>query len=314
MNSFEILCPLGHPTEWRGLYRQEYDLTTPESMTHPAKAAWGLAFRIVEHLEELELLRPGMTVLDPMAGTGRLCLAACARGYRSVALELESRFVEMMRSNKAYATSKLHRGMEWEILQGDARNLAGLLDDVGQYPHSVGQIGDLSDPAVAITSPPYGDAMGDWKNKDAAQPGQFYGEGSKQIGNIPESLEGGTKADWWRKKALEGCKETYQEAMLQVYQQLALCCPILVVVVKDPTRNGHLRELGRDTVSLMEAAGYRIFDYHQSLLFEEQEQGHLFDGAIKKVRGRMSFFKRLAYARGSVVADREHVIFGRTST
>ena len=81
---------------WTGLYKQNYDLATYESMAHPAKGAWGLAFKIIEHLEEVGLLKSGDTLLDPMAGTGRFLLAGAARGYAGVGIELEPYFKDLV--------------------------------------------------------------------------------------------------------------------------------------------------------------------------------------------------------------------------
>ena len=44
------------------------------------------------------------------------------------------------------------------------------------------------------------------------------------------------------------------------------------------------------------------------MLFEEQTQGHLFGGSVKRVKGRMSFFKRLSWQKGSPVAMWEDVL------
>lgn len=59
----------------------------------------------------------------------------------------------------------------------------------------------------------------------------------------------------------------------------------------------------------LEAVGWEVVDYHQAILFEEQEQGHLFEGKVKRPRGRMGFFKRPAYQKGSQVANFEHILF-----
>ena len=197
----EDLAPCGHLRNWHGLYRQDYALQTPESMAHPAKASWDLAFKILEHLKELGWLKEGDSVLDPMSGTGRFNLAACAQGYKSIGVELESKFIDMcvtylcpgvahyivteevlhaedagwrikrevldrapmeykertywqralperkhykvkstsrcgkqdwhpvhrIIGNKDYASKKLGRELDWQIIQGDARHLTDLL-------------------------------------------------------------------------------------------------------------------------------------------------------------------------------------------
>lgn len=86
----------GQPLNWYGLYKKDYALATPESMSHPAKASWDLAFKILEHLKELGLIMPDSVLLDPMAGTGRFLLAGAAKGYRGIAVELEPYFKDLI--------------------------------------------------------------------------------------------------------------------------------------------------------------------------------------------------------------------------
>lgn len=106
--------------------------------------------------------------------------------------------------------------------------------------------------------------------------------------------------------------ESYLSAMLKVYQQAFLCgISPLVVVTKDPTRNGKLRMLSLDSLHLLKLAGYEIFDYHRAILFESHRQETL-DGESKDVhKGRISFFKRLSLEKGNTVAQFEDIIFAR---
>jgi hypothetical protein len=100
--------------------------------------------------------------------------------------------------------------------------------------------------------------------------------------------------------------------MLRVYQESfkAGISP-LVVVTKNPTKNKKIRRLDLDTVALLEVAGYEVFDYHRAILFEIVQQQQL-DGSVKRIpKGRLSFFKRLAFSKGGPVAQYEDVIFAR---
>lgn len=350
---------------WWGLYRRDYDLANAESMEHPAKASWDLGFRILGHLEELGLLRPGSTVLDPLAGTGRFLIAACARGYRAVGVELEPKFVAMCQANKEYAGRKLGRVLDWEIIQGDARNLSGLLKERGlvavssspyfdsgtgidkeahnrqvishgskgfgtqlgdltgqtRYGATPGQIGKLPDrPLTAITSPPYMDIIPGRLDEVGRRkklcgypdkPKQSLGGDRTSATVTAERLErqstgniGHIGANWKGEP-----QESYLSAMSHVYAEIARVADVLVVVVKNPTRQGKLRDLAGDTMRLLEATGWRINCVHQAMLFEETEQGDMFGGSQKRVKGRMSFFKRLAWQKGSPVAQWEDIIF-----
>lgn len=170
-----------------------------------------------------------------------------------------------------------------------------------------GNIGNLPDrPIVGITSPPYlidpknvchtkeGKTLAEYDIKRGYQPTAHqttdYSTNPLNIGNQPD--------------------ESYLSAMFKVYQQAYLCgISPLVVVTKNPTRNGTLRRLDLDTISLLQACGYKIFDYHRSILFETHTQNTL-DGDSKDVhKGRISFFKRLSLEKGTTVAQFEDIIF-----
>ena len=171
----------------------------------------------------------------------------------------------------------------------------------GRYGDTPGQIGKLK----SVMSPPYeatsgghGEASQDrlaeltdngmWA-RSAGGRLDAYGQSEGQIGKEQQ--------------------ENYLSAMAKVYSEIAKCSSVLVVVVKNPTRNGKLRRLDLDTIKILEMSGWRIHCQHRSLLFEEIEQATLFGETEKKVKGRLSFFKRLAYIKGSPVANWEDIIF-----
>ena len=263
---------------WKGCYSGSFDLISPDSFAHPAKMAPSLCYRIIEHLEELGLLKAGMTILDPMSGTGLTAICANAKGYRAVTIELEPKFIGFQQQNKEYAARKLGKPLDWTILQGDSRKLSEL----------------LSEHCVTVTSPPYGDIrictterMGiEASGKRTTE--RKYGETEGNLGNSGES---------------------YLRAMRLVYQQIALVSDVCVVVTKNPTRAGKLRKLDLDTIALLKDCGYEILCHHKALLFTESEHHDLFGTTHKKVKGRMSFFKRLSYQKGNAVAQWEDVIF-----
>ena len=106
----------------------------PESFAHPAKMDAQLLIWLVEHYSEV-----GETILDPMAGSGTMMLA-CGLGRHCVLIELEEKFCKMMRDNWNEVKMRPQLGStmgECRIIQGDARNLEGVLAD------------------KIITSPPY---------------------------------------------------------------------------------------------------------------------------------------------------------------
>ena len=84
---------------WRNCYSGQFDLWSPESYSHPAKMSVALCFRIIEHLEEIGLLQKGDTILDPMAGIGTTGLCSAIKGYPSVMVELEDKFIDLSCDN-----------------------------------------------------------------------------------------------------------------------------------------------------------------------------------------------------------------------
>jgi len=111
---------------------------TGVSFSHPAKMSLPLQLWIIENYT-----RPGDTLLDPMAGSGTI-LVACSLGRNAIAVELEAKFIELMKGNwgriKQRGPQLGCQMGECQIIQGDARNLGNVLVD------------------HAIFSPPYADA------------------------------------------------------------------------------------------------------------------------------------------------------------
>jgi len=129
--------------------------------------------------------KAGDVILDPMAGSGTI-LIACSLGRNVIVLDLEQKFVDMMRGNwekiKQRGPQMGYKMGEAVILQGDARNLEGLLAD------------------KVIFSPPYAASAnvqqqervkrGYFKKKDGKPASGFLGkmevpERDDNIGNLP---------------------------------------------------------------------------------------------------------------------------------
>ncbi|MDD5009984.1 MAG: hypothetical protein PHC68_16475 [Syntrophorhabdaceae bacterium] len=172
-----------------------------------------------------------------------------------------------------------------------------------------GNIGNLPDrPIVGITSPPY-------ENQVPIQDNQFILKVNTDRGRKAEDVINWNLDNKYsdNQNNIGNQKdESYLTAMLKVYQQAYLSgISPLVVVTKNPTRNGALRRLDLDTVFLLQKSGYEIFDYHRAVLFETHKQETL-DGDSKAIhKGRISFFKRLSLEKGNTVAEWEDVIFAR---
>jgi len=112
-------------------------LFSPDSFAHPAKMDAQLLIWIVENYT-----KPGETIFDPMAGSGTTMLA-CLFGRNVVLVELEEKYCGMCEDNWEQVGMRPQLGVEMgscQIIQGDARQLEGLLVD------------------KIVTSPPYSDS------------------------------------------------------------------------------------------------------------------------------------------------------------
>jgi len=338
----------GHALYWHNCYKGGYDLIAPDSKTHPAKMSPTLGFRILEHLEELGLLNNGDVILDPMAGTGLTNICAGAKGYKSISVELEGPFIEFQKQNKQYAERRLFKPLDWQIIKGDSRELSLLLSEKGLVsmtsppygdtekrdrsiepsnkreenlqlyrgdrnisagyqaaePNNIGNLPDK--PIISVMSPPYEDSktrdvrkgVGTaWEKEGYAAHDNIagYGKTEGQIGRKGEQSSG----------------ESYLSAMLKVYQEIAKVSDTVVIVIKNPTRNKQLRRLDLDTIKILEMAGWNIHCQHRALLFAELETPTLFGEKAVKIKGRMSFFRRLAWQNGQPVASWEDIIIAK---
>ena len=108
------------------------------SFSHPAKMSLPLQIWIIENYT-----KEGEVILDPMAGSGT-AMVGCSMGRDVIVMDLEQKFVDMMNSNWEKIRQRgcqLGYSMgRCQIIQGDARNLEGVLAD------------------KIITSPPYSDS------------------------------------------------------------------------------------------------------------------------------------------------------------
>lgn len=140
------------------------------SFSHPAKMTLPLQLWLIENFT-----KEGDIILDPMAGSGTI-LIACSMGRHTITVELEDKFVQMQKGNWEKIQQ---RGCQLgysmgtaQILQGDARNLTGILAD------------------KIITSPPYAEAqIGD--NRKSFNPTiQGIKDGKRRGGSLVEKFTG----------------------------------------------------------------------------------------------------------------------------
>lgn len=191
--------------DWRGCYDDRWDgLIVDEAFSHPAKFAYGLVTRIVDHGLAEGYWAPGDLVGDPFGGVALGGLVCGGRGLHWAGVELEERFVGL--GNQNIERNRLAFGdTDVRLVQGDSRRfheivggLAGVVTSPpfaevepyqdktfrlndgrkalpqGQdgYGSTPGQIGALKAGAIdaVITSPPYADSVkGDHGETETAE-------------------------------------------------------------------------------------------------------------------------------------------------
>lgn len=199
--------------------------------------------------------------------------------------------------------NRLDKGNEEQRLkEGTLQNQMNF----GGYTTNEDNIANLPDrQLVGITSPPF-------ESSTQTQDIEFINKIVRRRNG--SRFQGGNKDGYGENPDNLGNQNgsTYLEAMLQVCSEACRSgISPLVLVTKNPTRNGKLRRLDLDTVRILQLSGYEIFDYHRAILFEEVTQATLGGEVFTKPKGRLSFFKRLSYEKGNVVARWEDIIFAR---
>ena len=164
---------------------------TAESFSHPAKLHLGLLEWIV-----FTYTSEGETILDPMFGSGTL-LYATLMGRSVIGVELESKFVSMAEDNlKKLNQMPLYLGIKQrgncQIMQGDARQLEGLVDRIVTSPpyaeqvqgsrHSDHQPEQRKRRLIKAGYDPKDYQLGKGRNCEVVWE---YGKEKGQIGNLP---------------------------------------------------------------------------------------------------------------------------------
>ena len=242
--------------------------------------------------------QPGDIILDPMAGSGTL-LVACSLGRHVICVELEQKFVDMQKGNWQKIQQRgPQMGYQMgtaTILQGDARNLSGLLADkiITSPPYEgslelssrhtkggipsrdakLGQTGTYADVQVdrIITSPPYegsvsAGAGGEREGAQNARRERLVAQGYE----AKEFLGGKARVcgvDWQYSDSQENIGNlksiSYLEAMLQVYSECFKVLKsdgLLILVLKNFIRNKQIVRLDLDTIRLCESAGFTMIE------------------------------------------------------
>jgi len=191
---------------------------TGVSFSHPAKMSLPLQLWIIENYT-----RPGDTLLDPMAGSGTI-LVACSLGRNAIAVELEAKFIELMKGNwgriKQRGPQLGCQMGECQIIQGDARNLGNVLVDHAIFspPYSNEHPSCLSEKTIREAERIHNRKF----TRRSFTGGEDYSPSQQNIANLPYGDIASiitsppywdNKSDWDRKShaALEGEQVTYSD-------------------------------------------------------------------------------------------------------
>ena len=218
----------------------------PNSFSHPAKMSAPLLVWIVEHFTS-----EGETILDPMFGSGTTMLA-CTLGRNVIGVELESKFCDMAKANWEVVKMHPQLGSEMgtcQILQGDARNLEGLLCDkiVTSPPYAeiniIGETKGSASPNRKSYNPRYDDKSSEGYNRDnPSNIGNLpYGDIDKCVFSPPYSLtvqKGHEGVQAW--KVIEGLKDADNKTIQEKSKRLLAEGEILNQYGDDPANIGAL--------------------------------------------------------------------------
>ncbi len=215
-------------------------LFVEESLHHQARANLYLLRYLIRHYTQV-----GDHLLDPMAGTGSLLIAAVAK--RNVTLiDLEQHWADVIRANAQKITSSptFFEPGSITVLQADAAKLPLESCSISH----------------AIFSPPYWDTFSDWNIKTSGfqgEPGPL-GQAYADDRGTPSSQ---TTEDGRPLKNIGNLHhyESYLRAMRRVYQEVLRVLEPggrCLIIVKDRVHKRRRVEITNDTSTLLQATGF----------------------------------------------------------
>lgn len=218
----------------------------PSSFSHPAKLHLGLLQRLIDLYTA-----PGDTLLDPMAGSGSLLLAATQQ--RNVIIrDIEPSYVQLMHSSAPIIRQKA--GLFAGLIDIDIADAKGLC--CPHFDH-------------IITSPPYGcrtqNGEGELSRKERLKDIQFDPRWLRRntdgcAGHLGFRYANASGDNIGNK---QGGK--YWQDMLTVYSRLTELLPHsgkLILILKNHYRRGNLVDVVERTVDLIEGLGLTLTARH----------------------------------------------------
>lgn len=218
---------------------------------HPAKIHLGLLQRLIDLYTE-----PGETLLDPMAGSGSLMIAAAQQ--RNVILrDIQPEYVAMMQYNAplVHWRAGLLSGLI-DIDQADARYLV-----CPPFDH-------------IITSPPYGfetgSGMSNRRRAELLGSAKFGARWKRYLENPNHaSVAAGFRYPGGQDNIGNKSGRNYWAEMRAVYSRLGALLPSggrLILILKNHYRRGKLIDVVSQTVSLAEGFSLELEARHQRLI------------------------------------------------
>ena len=206
------------------------------STAHPAKMLPAIAKRAIAAYSE-----PGDLVVDPMCGIGTTLVEAIHQGRDAIGVEYEERWANVARANVELARSQGASGNA-EVIQGDARQLASIVD-----PAIRGLV------ALVITSPPYGPSVHGQANPT---PGGGITKWDHRYSTDPKNLAHRPLGD-----LLDGFT-----SILDQCRELLRPGGFVAVTARPWRRDGELIDLPAQVLLCAEAAGLILFERNVALL------------------------------------------------
>jgi len=225
----------------------EFDKYLKHARGHPAKINLQLVVFLIKRYT-----RQGDKILDPLAGTGSVGVAAAVLGRNAVQIELVPRFHRWMEeANKNVESDSAIKD------KGLIRNFCGDARKASKY---VGQ----EEVNAIFTSPPYGNQ--NHFSNSRSRLGQLAR--SKTTGVGKQAARGKYRFSYSRSKKNIGNlgMEEYSEAMFDVYTE---CFKVLkagglaIVVVRPLYRNKSVFDLPYHTWLLLKEAGFKFVNIYR---------------------------------------------------
>lgn len=218
----------------------------PESFSHPAKAHLLLVQKLVERYTS-----PGNTILDPMAGTGSLLLAATLQ--RNVILrDLEPSYVALIEASVPII-----------------RRAAGMF--CGQIDVGVADARTITCPRFdhILFSPPYGFETGKGITDERLAEFRTRGWSNKLGGYTAKTMTGGFQYEGGRNNIGNKTGRSYWKEMRLVYRHLFELMPengYMILILKNHYRRGKLIDVVKQTIIECAVLGLSLVECHARLI------------------------------------------------